>query len=173
MTGDEFGAIFTEHKDAVYQFAWRMTNSRAIAEDIAQDVFMEILRGRAEFDPHRGSVRALLLGIARHFAWKQWRREQRWTALNDEASVTPGTVESIGTEEAVSMGVAALPPLQREVLILAVYEDLTLQEMADALAVEVGTVKARLHRARENLKRILEPHKPGIGRSAKEHGTAK
>jgi RNA polymerase sigma-70 factor (ECF subfamily) len=50
-----------------------------------------------------------------------------------------------------------LPPLQREVLILSEYEDLSLEEIARAVEAEVGTVKSRLHRARENLKQMLAP----------------
>ncbi len=71
----------------------------------------------------------------------------------------------------MSVAVAALPPLQREALILATYEGLSLQEIADTLAIEIGTVKARLHRARENLKTILVPHRSGNLRSVTEHGT--
>ncbi len=174
MTDGEFGAVFEEHKDAVYQFAWRMTNSPAIAEDIAQDVFVVLLRGEAELDVGRGSLRALFLGIARRLAWKRWRHDRRWSSLDDEAFVaTPIAVESLGRGQAVSAAVAALPPLQREALILATYEELSLQEIAETLAVEVGTVKARLHRARENLKRMLAPCKTTNVRSTKEYGTAK
>jgi RNA polymerase sigma-70 factor (ECF subfamily) len=53
--------------------------------------------------------------------------------------------------------VAALPPLQREALILFEYEGLSLEEIAEAAGVEIGTVKARLHRAREALRRRLAP----------------
>jgi RNA polymerase sigma-70 factor (ECF subfamily) len=53
--------------------------------------------------------------------------------------------------------VRALPPLQREVVILVEYEGLTLAEVARAVDAEVGTVKSRLHRARENLRRALAP----------------
>lgn len=174
MTEDEFGALFEQHKNAVYQFAWRMTNSLAAAEDITQDAFLVLWRGEAEWDRSRGSARALLLGIARHLAWKRWRRDQRWSDLDEETFVAaPVGVESPGREQAVSAAVAALPPLQREALILATYEGLSLQEIAEALAVEVGTVKARLHRARENLKRMLAPYKPGSVGSEKEYGTAK
>lgn len=174
MTDNEFGALFEQHKHAVYQFAWRMTNSPEVAEDIAQDTFLTLWRGEAELDRSRGSMRALLLGIARHLAWKRWRRDRRWSSLDDETFVaTPLSEEFSGMEQAVSAAVAALPPLQRETLILATYEGLSLQEAADALAVEVGTVKARLHRARENLKRLLTPYRPGQVRSAKEYGTAK
>jgi len=174
MTDGEFEAIFEEHKQAVYQFAWRMTNSSSSAEDIAQDVFLALFRGEAELDRSRGSMRALLLGIARHLAWKRWRRDQRWSSLEEEPlpSVSP-LVEHLGTEQAVSAAVAALPPLQREALILATYQGFSLQEIAETLGVEVGTAKARLHRARENLKRLLAPHRPGRMRSVTEYGTAK
>jgi RNA polymerase sigma-70 factor (ECF subfamily) len=53
--------------------------------------------------------------------------------------------------------VGLLPPLQREALVLVVYEEMTLEEVARAVDAEVGTVKARLHRARENLRRMLAP----------------
>jgi RNA polymerase sigma-70 factor (ECF subfamily) len=174
MTDQEFGAIFQEHRDAVYQFAWRMTNSAALAEDIAQDVFLALLRGEAEFKPARGSLRALLLGVARHLAWKRWRQDQRWSSVDEEEFVaTPLALESVGMQHAVAAAVATLPPLQREALVLATYEELSLQEIADALAVEVGTIKARLHRARENLKRMLAPYRSRDVRSTREYGTTK
>jgi RNA polymerase sigma factor (sigma-70 family) len=163
-------AIFEQHRNAVYQFAWRMTNSPAAAEDIAREVFLTLLRGEAAHDPARGSIRALLLGIARHLTWKRWRRERRWRSLEDEAFVPPAfAVEAFGIEEMVSAAIADLPPLQREVLILATYEELSLHEIADTLLVEVGTVKSRLHRARENLKYMLAGYKQA--KSEKQYGT--
>jgi RNA polymerase sigma-70 factor (ECF subfamily) len=174
MTEGEFEAIFEEHKQSVYQFAWRMTNSVSSAEDIMQDVFVAILRGEAELDRSRGSMRAFLMGIARHMAWKRWRRDQRWSSLDEEPlSNVPPLVEHLGIEQAVSAAVAALPPLQRETLILATYQGFSLQEIAETLGVEVGTVKARLHRARENLKRLLAAYRTGSMRSVTEYGTAK
>jgi RNA polymerase sigma-70 factor (ECF subfamily) len=98
--------------------------------------------------------------------------EQRWSSLEDRLPLTVAPlVENLATGQAVSVAVAALPPLQREALILATYEGLSLQEIADTLAIEIGTVKARLHRARENLKTILAPHRSGNLRSVTEHGT--
>src|SRR6185437_8313046 len=57
----------------------------------------------------------------------------------------------------VAEGIALLPPLQRDVLILAEYEELTLDEICRAVDAELPAVKSRLHRARENLKRMLRP----------------
>src|SRR5579862_5540766 len=120
MTDAEFEAIFEEHRNAVYQFAWRMTNSPAVAEDIAQDVFLALLRGDATLDRSRGSLRALLLGVTRHLTLKRWRTDRRWSSLDEEALPPIAVVVHSGeADQVVSAAVAALPPLQREALILA------------------------------------------------------
>lgn len=160
MTETAFQSAFDEHKDAVYRFAWRMAGPDA-AEDIAQDVFLTLLRYPERFDPARGTMRAFLLGVARNLALKRWRHEHRWDPLDAEAFVAPALDVARGeTSEIVGAAVRSLPPLQREALILAEYEELTLEEIARAVDADVGTVKSRLHRARQNLKRMLEPLRP-------------
>jgi RNA polymerase sigma factor (sigma-70 family) len=57
----------------------------------------------------------------------------------------------------VARAVAALPALQREALILAEYEEMSLEEIGKATGAEMAAVKSRLHRARENLRRVLAP----------------
>ena len=159
MTDAEFQAAFDQHKDAVYRFVWRMCGSAAAAEDIAQDVFVGLLRHPDRFDPARGTLRAFLLGIARNLTLKHWRAEHRFEPLDDEEAVAAQSLDlergDIG--DAVGRAVRALRPLQREVVILAEYEGLTLAEIARAVDADVGTVKSRLHRARENLRRMLAP----------------
>lgn len=163
MTDAEFQAVFDEHKDAVYRFVWRMARSPSAADDITQDVFVALLRSPERFDPARGTLRALLLGIARNLVLKHWRAEHRFEPLDDEAAAVETAVAApfdlgrgdIG--EMVGRAVGALGPLQREVVILAEYEGLTLAEIAGAVDADVGTVKSRLHRARENLRRMLAP----------------
>jgi RNA polymerase sigma-70 factor (ECF subfamily) len=174
----EFKAVFEEHKDAVYRFAWRMMNSAAAAEDIAQDVFLSLLRLPGRFDPARGRLRSFLLGITRNLVLKRWRDEHQWEPLEDEQFVSmPFDIQRTETAEIVAQAVRSLPPLQREVLILAEYEELSLDEIARAVESEVGTVKSRLHRARENLRRTLQPLKPREDRVSDEvrssHGTVK
>ena len=161
MTDAEFQIVFNEHKDAVYRFVWRMTSSPAVAEDIAQDVFLSLLRLPHRFDPSRGSMRAFLLGIARNLALKRWRDEARWEELGDEQFVPePVSIERRDIAAIVGSAVRSLPPLQREVLILAEYEELSIEEIARTVDSEAGTVKSRLHRARENLRRMLAPLSP-------------
>jgi RNA polymerase sigma-70 factor (ECF subfamily) len=158
VTDAEFQAVFDQHKDAVYRFAWRMVRSPAVAEDITQDAFVGLLRHPDRFDPERGTLRAFLLGIARNLALKHWRAEHRLEPLDDDAVVVaPFDQERGDIGDMVGKAVGALRPLQREVVILAEYEGLTLAEVAQAVDADVGTVKSRLYRARENLRRMLAP----------------
>jgi len=156
MTDSELRQAFDQHKDAVYRFAWRMTGSPEASEDIAQEVFLSLVRRPESYDPARGSLRAFLLGAARNQALKRFREEQRWDVLEEE-DFAAAPVLHVDVVDAVAAAVQALPPLQREALILAEYEDLSLEEIARAVETEVGAVKARLHRARENLRKALAP----------------
>lgn len=160
MTEADFKLAFEEHKDAVYRFAWRMTSSPSVAEDVAQDVFLVLLRRPDLFDPSRGALRSFLLGVTRNLVLKRWRDENRWEELEDERfTAEPVEITRVETAEIVGQAVRSLPPLQREVLVLAEYEELSLEEIARTVESEIGTVKARLHRARENLRRMLAPLK--------------
>jgi RNA polymerase sigma-70 factor, ECF subfamily len=172
MSDAEFETVFREHKDAVYRFAWRMTRSAEAAEDIAQDVFLSLLRRQDGFDQARGPLRSFLLGAVRNLARKRWRNESRWQELDDEQFVVqPVDTDSGEISEIVGRAVHSLPPLQREVLILSEYEELSLEEIARVVESEVGTVKSRLHRARENLRRMLSPLKPGHTLRMTSHGS--
>jgi RNA polymerase sigma-70 factor, ECF subfamily len=172
MTNADFESVFREHKDVVYRFAWRMSRSREAAEDITQDVFVSLLRNPDSFDPARGRLQSFLLGVARNLALKRWRGESRLDELEEERFVaSPVDVIAGETAEIVGEAVRSLPPLQREVLILCEYEELTLEEIALVVQSEVGTVKSRLHRARENLRRILAPLKPRNTERMTSHGT--
>jgi RNA polymerase sigma factor (sigma-70 family) len=158
VTEDDFRSIFREHKDVVYRFAWRMTGSASGAEDVTQDCFLALLRAPERFDAGRGPIRAFLVGMARNLILKRWRAESRWDPLEDDTfAAEPLEPDRRETAELVAQAVGLLPPLQREALVLVVYEEMTLEEVARAVDAEVGTVKARLHRARENLRRMLAP----------------
>ena len=168
MTDSELRQAFEQHQDAVYRFAWRMTASPEAAEDIAQEVFLALVRRPDSYDPERGPLRAFLLGAARNQACKRFRDQPRWDVLEEEDLVFLPTA-NVDVAEAVAAAVQALPPLQREALILAEYEDLSLEEIARAVEAEIGTVKARLHRARENLRKALAPFYETNPRTV-EHG---
>ncbi len=158
MTDSDFRQAFEEHKHAVYAFAFRMTGSSGAAEDMAQECFLELLRCPDRFDAARGSLRAFLLGVTRNLALKHWRAERRLDPLDDheieDRSFDPNSGEIAAL---VGATVRSLPVLQREAVVLFEYEGLTLEETAAITGVDVGTVKSRLHRAREKLRHVLAP----------------
>jgi RNA polymerase sigma-70 factor (ECF subfamily) len=110
-----------------------------------------------------------LCAIARHLALKQLRRRGQETVVDDPPGAGPGgalvaegsdpLTAAIEAEaaEAVRMAVEALPPLQREAVVLFEYQDMSLADVAAVCDTDVGTVKSRLHRARERLRRTLAP----------------
>ncbi len=165
MTEPEFHAAFEQYKDAVYRFAWRMTSSADAAEDITQEVFLALLRQPARFDARRGEMRPFLLGIARNLVRKTLRRDEgRWNELDAERYVAePRDFATSEIADVVAKAVQDLPPLQREALVLSHYEGLSLEEIARGVNADIGAVKSRLHRARENLKRMLSAAERNTG----------
>jgi RNA polymerase sigma-70 factor, ECF subfamily len=158
MTDADFRDAFHRRKDVVYRFAYRMTGDGSVAEDVAQDCFAALWRKPEGFDPERGALRAYLLGVARNLVFQRWRRERPHEVLDDETSICPPfDVEAFARGEAVRKAVLMLPPLQRETLVLAEYEGMSLEEIAKTTATELAAVKSRLHRARQNLRRMLTP----------------
>jgi RNA polymerase sigma-70 factor (ECF subfamily) len=163
-TGREaaFLALYQRYRTPVYRFAWRLTGSVESAEDVTQDCFVALLSGAA-FDGRQGELRAYLFGIARHLAFRRMRANERESADGDESLEMAGGVDALAgllhqeRAAAVARAISLLPPLQREALILYEYEELSLEEIAQVAAIEVGAVKSRLHRARETLRKRLAP----------------
>jgi RNA polymerase sigma factor (sigma-70 family) len=163
MTENEFRRGFEEHKDAVYGFALRMTGSAEVAEDVAQDCFVEWMRNPGRFDPSRGPVRAFLLGVTRNLVYQHWRGASRLDPLDEDLEWPAPSPGDGSVAMTVAAAVQALPPLQREAVVLFEYEGFTLEEIAKLAGADVGTVKSRLHRGRERLRRALAPVRRGRG----------
>jgi RNA polymerase sigma-70 factor (ECF subfamily) len=165
-------AAFDRYSQTVYSFACRMTRREDLAEDIAQETFLALLRAPARFDPARGTIKTYLLSIARNLVLKQYRDRGALEQLDDGDLAAPffDPRDSIDIGSAVACAVEALPPFQREALVLFEYEGVTLEELANIVAVDVGTVKSRLHRARARLRRALAPYGTPDGKG-KPHGT--
>jgi RNA polymerase sigma-70 factor, ECF subfamily len=163
LTQQEFIQTYEAHKLPVYRFVWRMSGSAEAAEDVAQDCFLTLWRSPQVYDAGRAPMRSFLFGVARNLCLKRMRTDGRFAPLSrdgdDEQHWVPPEglrlVEKMSASEAVAAAVRELPALQREALILAEYEDMKIEEIARLTGAEVTAVKARLHRARENLRRML------------------
>ena len=149
---------FDQHHESVFRFAYRLTRSAEAAEDITQECFLALVRAPDRFDESRGTLRTYLFSIARNLAFKDHRDGHLEEPLEEDPPA-PEDDELLRGElaSAVQAAVAALPPLQQEALILFEYEGLSLEEIARVAGAEAGTIKSRLYRARERLKRVLAP----------------
>jgi RNA polymerase sigma-70 factor (ECF subfamily) len=152
--------LFDEHHQAVFRFVYRLTRRQDLAEDLTQECFLAYMRAPERFDERRGSAKTYLFAIARNLALKQYRDHRAEAPLEGDRLAQADPARGAALSIAVELAIAALPHLQQEALILFAYEGFTLEEIAGVTGSEVGTVKSRLYRARENLKRTLAPYKP-------------
>src|SRR5437868_5222127 len=163
--GDEaaFLTLYERHRATLFRFAYRMLGSAALAEEVTHDCFLSLVRRPDAFDPTRAALRTYLYAAVRNLAAKHLRRHGGEFSV-EELEAEPSTTEreeplrrllDAELSEEVRKAVMALPPLQREVVVLVEYEELSLAEAAAIVGAEVGTVKSRLHRARRRLRRAL------------------
>ncbi len=168
LAGDEraLTELYQRRHQSVYRFAFQMSGSTALAEDVTQDVFMMLMRDGQRFDPARGSLNSFLLGVARNFVLRRLRRERFYVAgevQSENESVATGVADPLNelsrteTIEAVRQAVLALPEKYREALVLCDLEELGYAEAAEILGCAVGTVRSRLHRGRALLLEKLRP----------------
>lgn len=162
-----FQLLYDRHWGAVYRFAWLLTRSVPDAEDITQECFLALIRQKASFDPARARLRTWLIAVARNQHLQRRRslaREEGPEGI--EKADGSNTLDDglIRTEraEAVRRAMDALPPPQREALFLFEFEGMSLADIAVVLEIEPNAVKARLYRAREQLKRLLAPLRPDV-----------
>jgi RNA polymerase sigma-70 factor, ECF subfamily len=154
-----FVELYRRRHNDVYRFAFAMAKSRSFAQDVTQEVFLNVLENAERFDGAKGSVRAWLFGCARYVALDRLRLERRWTDDVPPEGVTLGSDERLSTDQRVERlhaAIARLPVEYREALVLAELQELTYAETAAVLGCPVGTVRSRLHRGRALLAAMLE-----------------
>jgi len=163
--GDElaFVSLYQRHREPLYRFSLRMLGDTAEAEDVVHDCLVSLLQRPESYDPARAPLRTYLFGVARHQVWKRLRRHGNLEGLEESGLETTadsnlgplGILDQQRTAEQVAAAVLALTPPQREALVLFEYEGLSLAEIAVLAGVDVGTISARLHRARNTLRKSL------------------
>jgi RNA polymerase sigma-70 factor, ECF subfamily len=161
---ETFTALYRIHHPAVFRFALSMTWDRAAAAEVTQDVFVWLLHHPDSFDPGRGELNSFLLGVARKLLQRHGRTDRRLVPLEEgaHAAMEAPEDEQAGVE-ALRAAIAALPLRYREVVVLCDLEGLTYEEAAVAAGCAIGTVRSRLHRARQFLSRKLESKKQRQG----------
>lgn len=153
---DAFISLYRRRQGAIFRFALHMSGSAAIAEDVAQEVFLALLRSDCGFDPQRGALGAYLFGIARKLVLRYLDRDRAEGETGSEAGLAELTGDADPLSdltrregiEALRRAVLALPRRYREVVVLCDLEEVDYADAAAALGCPIGTVRSRLHRAR-------------------------
>jgi RNA polymerase sigma-70 factor, ECF subfamily len=166
---EAFSQLYDRFSCLVYTLAMRMLRMPSDAEDLLQEVFVQVWHQANRYSEERGSPEAWIINIARSRAIDKLRARRRMEksfVLTDDPARAESTenVESSAAESetklAMNSALANLPEAQRRVLALAYFEGLSQTEIADRLKEPLGTVKTRMrsgiHRLRDMLGSKIE-----------------
>jgi RNA polymerase sigma-70 factor, ECF subfamily len=167
---DAYGEVVEIYKDKVFQLSYRMLGNRHEAEDIAQEAFI-----RAFINIHSFNIdlkfSTWLFRIATNLCIDRIRKKKPDYYLDAEVAGTDGlnmyshlpsqadrpeiAFESLELEESIQREILKLPEKYRVVIVLKYIEELSLIEISETLNIPIGTVKTRIHRGREALRKQL------------------
>ena len=162
---EAFSQLYDRFSALVFSLAMRMLRAQTDAEDLLQEVFMQVWRQAGSYNQERGSPEAWIINIARSRAIDKLRsmrrRDRSFVLTNDPAGAeSPDNIETAAgdTEARLAMTSALgyLPEAQRKVLELAYYDGLSQSEIAERLNEPLGTVKTRIRAGIQHLREILK-----------------
>lgn len=158
------GVLYDRHAALVYGIALQVTDNRQEAEDLTQDVFLQLVRS-SSYDPRRGSLRTFLAILTRSRAIDRIRSRKsalaflgRWKSNTGSESLSRSPLEFVAqTEqsEEVQTALSQLPPNEQQILRLAYYDGLSQSQIAAQLAIPLGTVKTRSRQGLLKLRQSL------------------
>lgn len=159
----DFSLIYRQHADAVFRLAFLLTGQRAEAEDLTSETFARALASAGAI--RHETVRSYLYAITRNLVASRHRRPALEQPDPDDQAALAATAPDPGPEDQLDIrqrlahagaGLAALKERDRQVLLLCGVDGLNPIQIADALGLEPGAVRVRLHRARRQLAAWLQ-----------------
>jgi RNA polymerase sigma-70 factor (ECF subfamily) len=168
QTGDQeaFAALYQRYGALVYRTAYLLLGDVGEAEELTQDVFVRLQGSLARYHPDRGAFSTWLHAITVHACLNARRRLWRWLSLDRARAegidlpardLPPPELALRGEEQRrIWHAVQRLPIKLRAAVVLRYYHDLSYEELAQALACPIGTVRSRLHAAHARLRADLE-----------------
>lgn len=166
--GSAWEEIVTAFSRRIFNLAYRFTSSADAAEDLTQEVFIRIYRTLDQYDAKQGDLANWLMRLARNLIIDDYRHRQRnpQNTMADTVDDHQYHLRAVGTSahkemerrelaSQVQEGINKLPPDLKTCVILRDIEELSYQEIVEALGIPEGTVKSRINRGRIELAKIL------------------
>lgn len=164
--GDEnaFAMLYDRYGRSAYSLAFRILKDVQAAEDVVQDVFLNVWRLASSFDTRRGNARSWLLAMVHHRSIDSIRRRRDKTRTDMPMEFKqPGTETGVWEEvigilnrQAIEKALKQIPVEQRKVIELAYFSGYTHREIADNIQLPLGTVKSRIRMGMEKLRDLLK-----------------
>ncbi|HEV2619794.1 MAG TPA: sigma-70 family RNA polymerase sigma factor [Acidobacteriaceae bacterium] len=159
--GHAMGSLYDRYHRLVYSVALRVLRDPAAAEDVLQEVFMQIWRNPDSFVPARGSLGGWLAIVARNRSIDTLRRKRPTTDIDDVPLASPGNLadeaERNSLMELARTTIQMLPREQRKTLEMAFFDGLTHSEIAEMTGDPLGTVKTRIRSGLLTLRKAFQP----------------
>jgi len=157
----KLGHLFERYHGTLFDFFCRMLGNRTAADDLVQDVFFRILKYRKTYRDE-SHFTTWMFHIARNARFDYFKKHRAEVLFPEEGidlpSHGPYPSQQFEKEQEATLlkrALLKLPEEKRELLILARYQELKYEQIADLLGVDIGTVKVRVHRAVKELREIF------------------
>ena len=165
---DALDLLYSRYVTPVYSMALHMLKQPPLAEEVTQDVFLNIWLKAASFNSERGQPRSWIMSVAHHRVVDVIRSRRRTATMTDPegyetlerlpsggASVENQVQQNLDRER-IMKALATLPENQRQVIVLAYFEGYSQSEMAEFLSEPLGTIKTRVRLAMQKLRAVLQ-----------------
>jgi RNA polymerase sigma-70 factor (ECF subfamily) len=165
------GELYDRYGRLVYSLSYQVVGDSSTAEEITQEVFLQVWNKAGTYQSLQGKVVTWLTSVARHKAIDSLRRKgarPEGHQIGFETEEELDLVDPVGVEDqvensqrsqAIRRAIAHLPPDQQRALSLAYFKGMTHQEVADLIGEPLGTVKTRIRLAMLKLRQMLESEK--------------
>lgn len=150
----QLSILFDRHGEKLFRYCWRMNQDRQLSEDLVQEAFCRMLRFKSSYkDGH--SFEAWIYSIVRNLQMDHWRKkrfETEWEEGFDAPARKEAALEDKQESALLHKALSLLPPSKREILVMARFQGLRHEQIAEIIGCETVAARVRLHRALASLK---------------------
>jgi RNA polymerase sigma-70 factor (ECF subfamily) len=157
---DVFRLLIERYQKPIFRMVYQLTNDFHAVEDITQDVFIAAYEKLATYDSDRSEFSTWLFTIARNKSLN-YIRKKKWISqgFDSQAALPADPADALGNKELfvqVDLILNQLPSVQKRAFVLAEFESLPYEKIAQIECVSLGTIKSRIYRAKEKLREALK-----------------